>query len=95
MQCAECNRDFDPSRDDAITCSNRCRQARFRHRHRKPRPPAFHRDLFGCLSDFEARFTAWRRANPPLDDEGKAALTQALTLCGDGLLRLAQEMDGR
>jgi hypothetical protein len=27
---------FTSDRDDAITCSNRCRQARFRHRHRKP-----------------------------------------------------------
>ena len=79
---------FDPSRDDAITCSNRCRQARFRHRHRKPRLPAF-------LTSFEAHVRAWLNTNPPLDDAGRAALTQALALCGDGLLRLAQEMDGR
>ena len=98
MRCPECKRSFDPSRDDAITCSNRCRQARFRHRHRRPSTVAinaFHRELLGFLAGFEKRFAAWRNTGPKLDDEGKAALTQALALCGDGLLRLAQEMDGR
>lgn len=41
MQCSECRRDFVADRDDAITCGNRCRQARFRRLHRKsPREKA-------------------------------------------------------
>ena len=80
MICAQCNQPFEAERDDAVTCSNKCRQARFRHRHRKPRPPAF-------LTGFEARVRAWLNTNPPLDDS-RAALTQAL-------LRIAQELGGR
>ena len=93
MRCPECKRDVDPSRDDAITCSNRCRQARFSRRHRKPRHPtraavnAFHRQLLGFLTGFEKRFAKWQAANPALDDEGKAALMQALYLTADGLVR--------
>ena len=101
MRCPECKRNVDPSRDDAITCSNRCRQARFRRLHRKPRHPtraavnAFHRELLGFLTGFEKRFAKWQAANPALDDEGKAALMQALYLTADGLMRIAQELDGR
>ena len=77
MQCAQCNREFFPDRDDAITCGNRCRQARFRHRHRKPRVPAF-------IASFPQQLSAWFASNPlPADSE---AARQAL-------LRIAQEMD--
>jgi hypothetical protein len=32
--CARCQKSFVPKRDDAVTCSNRCRQALHRHRER-------------------------------------------------------------
>ena len=56
---------------------------------------AFHGELVGFLTDFSGRFSAWREDAGPLDDEGKAALMQALYLCGDGFMRVAQELDGR
>jgi hypothetical protein len=34
MTCIECGRSFIPKRDDAVTCSNRCRQAQHRKRAR-------------------------------------------------------------
>jgi hypothetical protein len=36
MLCSECQNEFFADRDDAITCSNRCRQARHRRRHHRP-----------------------------------------------------------
>ena len=42
MKCSECRRTFPSSRSDARTCSDKCRQARFRRQHRKAAPP---RDL--------------------------------------------------
>ena len=71
---------------------------------RKPMPtPAdyfeaingFHGELVGFLNDFSGRFSAWREDAGPLDDEGKQTLMQALYLCGDGFMRVAQELDGR
>jgi hypothetical protein len=56
---------------------------------------AFHGELVGFLTDFTGRFSTWRADAGPLDDEGKAALTEALYLCGDGFMRVAQELDGR
>ena len=56
---------------------------------------AFHGELVGFVADFSERFAAWRKSGSPLDDEGKAALMQALYLCGDGFMRVAQELDGR
>ena len=69
-----------------------------RRLHRKPRHPtraavnAFHRELLGFLTGFEKRFAKWQAANPALDDEGKAALMQALYLTADGLI---EELDDR
>jgi hypothetical protein len=37
MRCIECKRSFKPSRSDTKICSNKCRQARDRRLHRKPR----------------------------------------------------------
>ncbi|XSC43434.1 hypothetical protein ACF1BQ_036585 [Bradyrhizobium sp. RDT10] len=57
---------------------------------------AFHGELVGFLTDISERLPQWRKANPMLDDDGKAALMQALYLCSsDGLAHLAQELDGR
>jgi hypothetical protein len=40
MQCSECQRDIETDRrDDVVTCSGRCRQARFRRLHRPPAAP--------------------------------------------------------
>jgi hypothetical protein len=73
-------------------------------RHHRPPPPisnpvkevnAFHGELVGFLNDFSDRFRAWRESDPALDEDGKAALMQALYLCGDGFMRVAQELDGR
>ena len=55
----------------------------------------FHGELVGFLTEFSGRFAAWREDAGPLDDEGKATLMQALYLCGDGFMRVAQELDGR
>ena len=79
MICAQCNQPFTADRDDAITCGNRCRQARFRQRHRKPHPPAF-------VANLPQRLTAWLDTNPPADDSEAARQT---------LLRIAQDLDGR
>jgi hypothetical protein len=55
----------------------------------------FHRELVGFLHDFEQKFGKWHDAGPVLDENGKAALMQALYLCADGFARLAQKLDGR
>ena len=39
-KCTVCRRRFAPARSDAATCSNRCRQKRFRQRHKPESPHA-------------------------------------------------------
>ena len=37
MRCIECKQPFKPTRSDTKVCSNKCRQARDRRLHRRPR----------------------------------------------------------
>jgi len=56
---------------------------------------AFHKEVVTFATQFSDRFTAWHRASPLLDSDGKAALMQAFYLCSDAFARLAQQLDGR
>lgn len=56
---------------------------------------AFHRELVRFTVDVSARLTTWMESGPRLDDDGKAALMQALYLCADECAELAQKLDGR
>ena len=98
MRCPECKRDVDPSRDGrdhlfeplpAGAVQTAAPQAASSDR---AAVNAFHRELLGFLTGFEKRFAKWQAANPALDDEGKAALMQALYLTADGLI---EELDDR
>jgi hypothetical protein len=55
----------------------------------------FHRELVRFSTAFSERFTAWLESQPVLDDDGKAALMQALYLCAEECNELAQKLDGR
>ena len=56
---------------------------------------AFHREIVRFTVDIYERLTAWIESKPPIDENGKAAIQQALYLCGTECHKLAQKLDGR
>lgn len=56
---------------------------------------AFHRELVRFTVAFSERFTEWLESGPALNEDGKAALMEALYLCAGECNELAQKLDGR
>jgi hypothetical protein len=56
---------------------------------------AFHREIVRFTVDISERLTAWIESKPPIDENGKDAIQEALYLCGTECHKLAQKLDGR
>jgi hypothetical protein len=76
MRCLVCRNSFVPTRTDAQTCSNTCRQKLFRQRHRKPRKPRRRRALAEPTD--RVRTAGPHRYTPGLE----IAMTDDLQGCG-------------
>jgi hypothetical protein len=83
QECLECGTEFTPSRSDALTCSSRCRSARWRRMQwREPRPgfrtrmveaqpddPMFGRMHVAFFTDPEPTPEANGRPEQPVDED--------------------------